>query len=350
LDTQTGIYTAPDSIGESTAVTVTAASNLFGNKATATVNLVPFPWKGRGVHWLGAYLLLVFSLVYLLIGLWPPSLPTPEVAAKERLEAEKAVQQATDAVKVAELQVAADGTQGNKQNTQETNATPGATRTRTQPPGAPANTNSEAAAASAAAKAKADSETLSRVQEEKRQAVETLERKRSIEKQVLDPYIHTLLVHRINRDIDLLLLVLLAGALGSFLHIARSFAEFIGNEQLNSSWVWWYCLAPFIGAGLALIFYAAVRGGFLAISTSANIKTSDLNPFGIISLAALVGMFSKEATTKLGEVFKTLFKSDAPASKDALHPDATTSTPPAGTVPSTGAGGTADKGTSPAKS
>ena len=57
----------------------------------------------------------------------------------------------------------------------------------------------------------------------------------------------------------------------------------------------------------------------MAIATGSNAKASELNPFGLVAIGALVGMFSKAATMKLGEVFDTLFKSEkAKESKDKL--------------------------------
>ncbi len=121
------------------------------------------------------------------------------------------------------------------------------------------------------------------------------------------------------RDIDLIFLVLIGGALGAFLHSARSFTDFVGNEEIKSSWAWWYYLHPFIGAILALTFYAAVRGGFMAVTAGASVKTQDLSPFAITSIAVLVGMFSKIATRKLGEVFETIFQPSKPTNqKDPL--------------------------------
>ena len=77
---------------------------------------------------------------------------------------------------------------------------------------------------------------------------------------------------------------------------------------------------------LALVFYFVIRGGFLTTSGGAR----DINPYGIAALAGLVGMFSKQATDKLGEVFGTLFRSaegegDAKR-KDPLKPKATSVT------------------------
>ena len=65
-----------------------------------------------------------------------------------------------------------------------------------------------------------------------------------------------------------------------------------------------------MGAALALIFYMAVRGGFLAVTAGSGTKGVELSPYGVTSIAALAGMFSKQATLKLGDVFETLFKSE----------------------------------------
>jgi hypothetical protein len=112
----------------------------------------------------------------------------------------------------------------------------------------------------------------------------------------------------------LVLLVLLAGALGSYLHAIRSLADFIGNRTAMASWFWWYIARPFVGMAMALIFYAVLRGGFLA-GTPADAKV--VNPFGVIAIGALVGMFADKAAQKLAEVFDTLFKA-ADTRKDKL--------------------------------
>jgi len=100
----------------------------------------------------------------------------------------------------------------------------------------------------------------------------------------------------------LLLIVVLAGALGAFLHVATSFSDYVGNRRLMWSWIWFYLLRPPVGAALAVIFYFAVLGGLF---TSQG--TSALNPYGIAALSALVGLFSKQATNKLQQIFDTAF-------------------------------------------
>src|SRR3989442_8736818 len=114
------------------------------------------------------------------------------------------------------------------------------------------------------------------------------------------------LTFSVDPDIDLRLILvsLTAGALGSFVHSATSFATFLGNRKLIRSWIGWYLLRPLIGMALALLFYFIVRGGFLSTGASG----ASLSPYGVAAVSGLVGMFSKEATDKLREVFKNLFK------------------------------------------
>jgi hypothetical protein len=103
---------------------------------------------------------------------------------------------------------------------------------------------------------------------------------------------------------SLLLLVIIVGALGSLIQAATSFGDFVGNRRFYSSWGVWYLLRLVVGVLLALLFYFAVRGGFF----SGNAQTSSVNPYGIAAIAGLAGLFSKQATDKLREVFETLFR------------------------------------------
>ena len=105
-------------------------------------------------------------------------------------------------------------------------------------------------------------------------------------------------------DTALLVLVILVSALGSFIHAATSFTDYAGNRRLTKSWMWWYVLRVFVGSALALVLYFALRGGFFA----ADAATKDINPYGVAALAGLVGLFSKQATDKLREIFDTTFR------------------------------------------
>jgi hypothetical protein len=114
-------------------------------------------------------------------------------------------------------------------------------------------------------------------------------------------------------DARLILIVLCSGALGSCVHAATSFATYVGNRRLVLSWAWWYVLRPFIGAALALIFYFVIRGGLLSTGAAA----SDMSVFGVGAVAGLAGMFSKQATDKLRELFDNLFRTEQGQGDDA---------------------------------
>ncbi|TFH47211.1 MAG: hypothetical protein E4G94_00650 [ANME-2 cluster archaeon] len=103
-------------------------------------------------------------------------------------------------------------------------------------------------------------------------------------------------------EIRLLIIVALAGALGSLVHALRSFYKYVGNRELVWSWVAMYIMLPFVGSALALVFYFIMRGGFF--STDATVQQT--SPFGFVALAALVGLFSEQAVGKLKEVAETL--------------------------------------------
>lgn len=120
-------------------------------------------------------------------------------------------------------------------------------------------------------------------------------------------------------DIRLLLIAPVAGALGAYVHLATSFADFAGNKSLTSSWTWWYIFRPFIAAALAEIIYLAIRGGFFAAAAGTS---NAINPYGMAAIAALTGLFSKHATDKLREVFETVFQTRQKVErKDSLPPD-----------------------------
>jgi hypothetical protein len=105
----------------------------------------------------------------------------------------------------------------------------------------------------------------------------------------------------------LLLLVILAGALGSLMHALRSLYWYTGNREMVWSWVAFYFLLPLTGALLSVIFYFVVRGGFF----SPQSDFQHTSPFGFAALSALVGLFSPQATLKLKEVAETIFSKPA---------------------------------------
>jgi hypothetical protein len=109
---------------------------------------------------------------------------------------------------------------------------------------------------------------------------------------------------RPTEEVAMLALVVCSSALGGSLHSAISFTDYVGNRRLTASWVWWYVLRSLLGTSLAMLFYFALRGGLFGADASTDV----INPFGIAALAGLVGLFHKQATDKLRELFDTMFK------------------------------------------
>jgi hypothetical protein len=111
----------------------------------------------------------------------------------------------------------------------------------------------------------------------------------------------------------LLILILSLGAIGSFVHAATSFADYVGNKRAQISWVIWFLLRPFIGSSLALIIYVTLRGGLFSPASDSR----SLNIYGFAAIAGMSGMFAKQATDKLREVFDNLFRTAAGRGDDA---------------------------------
>jgi hypothetical protein len=116
----------------------------------------------------------------------------------------------------------------------------------------------------------------------------------------------------VSREYRLLVIVVLAGALGGMVHALRSLYWYVGNRRLVRSWLLMYPSLPFVGALLALIVYLLIRGGFVTGLGA----TPDISPYGSAAIAALVGLFSEQASAKLRQVFSTLL---APAEQGTDH-------------------------------
>ena len=102
----------------------------------------------------------------------------------------------------------------------------------------------------------------------------------------------------------LLMIVLLAGALGALVHGLRSLSWYTGQREAVWSWSAMYFMLPFLGAGLSAIFYFVIRGGFFSPTSSVN----DTSPFGFAALSTLIGMFTEPAVIKLKKVAITVLE------------------------------------------
>ncbi|HSO13061.1 MAG TPA: hypothetical protein VLT51_11850 [Anaerolineales bacterium] len=113
-------------------------------------------------------------------------------------------------------------------------------------------------------------------------------------------FFQTLLV---SNEVRLILIVTMAGALGSLVHGFRSLFWYVGNHAYVKSWTLMYLLLPFVGSTLSLIFYFILRGGLF--SPQATVEAT--SPFGFAGIAGLVGMFSNKAALKLQEIAESIF-------------------------------------------
>jgi hypothetical protein len=117
----------------------------------------------------------------------------------------------------------------------------------------------------------------------------------------------------LDQDQRLFVVVAVTGALGGLIHSARSLYAYVGYRTLLRSWLLFYLSLPFIGAGLAVLFYLILRGG-LVTGTAAQV-----NFFGFAAISALVGLFTPEAALKLKQIFTTLL-APTPPGRDSLPP------------------------------
>lgn len=110
----------------------------------------------------------------------------------------------------------------------------------------------------------------------------------------------------------LVMMMAIIGGIGSIVYAMNSFVEYVGNIKFYAQWFPFYLSKPFIGAGLAVIFYFFVRGGFFSVDTVA----SDLDEGGFLALAGLIGLFSNKALAKLEEISNAIFTDPEPQRDD----------------------------------
>jgi hypothetical protein len=290
------VFTAPDALPEDSRVLVTAISKKTGQVGSASVSLIADPWLGWGPTGIGMWLLMLAVVVPFLYLVWPPP-STFDRSTQATLQAaadaaNRLVQQREEAVSTLTKSLE------NLQSKQRAAAS-------ATPP-------NPTAASGLQSQIDAMQASLTAATELRQDARRDSEAKLSAVKMETDTQKQNKADERV-----LFLLVLLAGALGSFVHTTRSFVDFMGNRRLRASWTWWYVLQPFTGASLAMVTYLVVRAGFFATTTGATA----LNPWGFVAVASLVGLFSKQATNKLDELFSTMFRTDKDRElRDKLNP------------------------------
>lgn len=110
-----------------------------------------------------------------------------------------------------------------------------------------------------------------------------------------------------SAEMRYLLLVVCGAALGGSMATSQSLLTLARRTSLPGGWPLWYAFRVLVGIPLAMAFYVIFRGLLL----SPRIDYSILNPFGILIVSVVIGMFAMQALDKLNALGATLFKSEA---------------------------------------
>jgi len=103
-----------------------------------------------------------------------------------------------------------------------------------------------------------------------------------------------------------LLVSIFAAGVGAMVTTIAGYLEHASEvRDFEVSYVPWYFARPATGMLLGIVYYFVMKGGLFM--TVGEVQSTELNPYGIAAVAALVGLFSKQAVEKLREVFETLF-------------------------------------------
>jgi hypothetical protein len=118
-------------------------------------------------------------------------------------------------------------------------------------------------------------------------------------------------------DRTMVVMVLFAGALGGLVHALRSFYWYVGEGKLLWNWVGMYVVLPWSSAALGFVFYLVIRAGLYQPSAGTS--------YLLVGLAALVGMFSRQAAEKLKDIGEGIFTKASQGSDQAPPSNAPTS-------------------------
>lgn len=97
-------------------------------------------------------------------------------------------------------------------------------------------------------------------------------------------------------------IVLLSGGLGGALHGLASLTDHVAKRDFGQRWIMWYLAHPFVGAAVATVFVMMLQAGLGGQFTSG----ASGNAYGAGALAALSGLFSRNALQTLRDVFNVV--------------------------------------------
>ncbi|RKY87743.1 hypothetical protein DRQ09_03970 [candidate division KSB1 bacterium] len=102
------------------------------------------------------------------------------------------------------------------------------------------------------------------------------------------------------------LIALFMGGIGSLIYINASFSYHVSKKTFDITWGWWYLFGPINGMFFAVIMLFLLKAVMLAVFPSAS-EATDMNNFAVGAYAGFIGLFAKQGTDKLREIFEELF-------------------------------------------
>jgi hypothetical protein len=93
---------------------------------------------------------------------------------------------------------------------------------------------------------------------------------------------------QLDDEVRFLLVSIAAAGLGSTIRTLSSFAWYVGNRMLVTSWAVYYAIQPVVGTATGMFVYLAVRAGLL----KANASAEALNLYTIAVLAAVAAFWA----------------------------------------------------------
>jgi hypothetical protein len=119
-----------------------------------------------------------------------------------------------------------------------------------------------------------------------------------------------------NQEIRLVLFATLFGIIGASIHGLGSLTAWITTNKLQTGWGVYYLTRPTIGAALAIITYIIIRAGLISGAGG----PAAISDFGVAGISALVGLMTDEMTSKLRDIFDTLFGIKKPPEEKGEDP------------------------------
>jgi hypothetical protein len=112
-------------------------------------------------------------------------------------------------------------------------------------------------------------------------------------------------------EFSMVFILLLTAILGSVAVLALTFSDRAGYETLERGFLWWYLTRPISAAGLGLVFYMAVFGGFFDAATAKD------RPALIVAAAigGIAGLFTDQVLMKMRKVLGLLPPSEVVSGK-----------------------------------